>query len=149
MTGVRAAALDALHNLLQHTFASGVHQAQVVRNEPTPQVMEGDLLVAMSDGEQIEATAVLSPLRWQVQHEARVTIVAQGETPSERQDLIEDAIARLADAIAGDRTLDGHVEWCSPIGYSPSDVVIDGDVTMSGVTVRVALNYTTSETVLH
>lgn len=147
-SSVRATALEALHNLLLATFASGPNPALVLRGEPLPQRLPGRVVVAMDDGEIVEARAIISPLQWAVEHEVEVTIAVTGETPQARTSALEAAIAQIASAIATNRTLGGAVEWCEVTGYSTDEIDADAGYPLKAIRIEITMFYTSPETII-
>jgi hypothetical protein len=144
----REAAIAALHTALSTALASRSPAPQVLRNETVPQRITVGGLVVVQDGETVEETAVLSPLRWQVRHVASVVVAAPGATPDDRTQLLDELLMDIADAIVADRTLGGAVEWAQPESPSFDDLDFDGAAPTRAASVPVSLWFTTSETPL-
>jgi hypothetical protein len=144
----REAAIAALHTALSTALASRSPAPQVLRNETVPQRITAGGLVVVQDGETVEETAVLSPLRWQVRHVAAVVVAAPGATPDDRTQLLDELLMDIADAIVADRTLGGEVEWAQPESPSFDDLDFDGAASTRAASVPVSLWFTTSETPL-
>jgi hypothetical protein len=104
--------------------------------------------VVVQDGETVETLAVLSPLRWQVQHTAEVVVAAPGSTSSARALLLDALLVDIANAIVADRTLGGAVEWAQPESPSFDEIEFEGAAPVRAASVPVALWFTTDETPL-
>jgi hypothetical protein len=120
----------------------------VLRNETVPQRLPSGGLVVVQDGETVEETAVLSPLRWQVRHVAEVVVAAPGSTPDARAALLDALLLDVAEAIVADRTLEGAVEWAQPESPSFDDLEFDGAASVRAASVPVSLWFTTTDTPL-
>jgi hypothetical protein len=119
-----------------------------LRNETVPQRLPPGGLIVVQDGETVEETPILSPLRWQVQHVAEVVVAAPGSTPEDRAQLLDALLVDIADAIVADRTLAGAVEWAQPQSPSFDDLDFEGASSVRAASVPVELWFTTSETPL-
>ena len=63
----REAAIAALHVTIATALGSRSPAPQVLRSDTVPQRIAAGGLVMIQDGETIEETAILSPLRWQAE----------------------------------------------------------------------------------
>jgi len=144
----RETAIAALYNKLSTSLAARSPPPQVLRSEPLPQRVEAGGLVVVQEGETTETLAILSPLRWQVQHTAEVVVLAPGPTPSARVSLLDALLVDIANAIVSDRTLGGAVEWAQPESPSFDEVEFEGAASVRAASVPVALWFTTYETPL-
>jgi hypothetical protein len=102
----------------------------------------------IQDGETVEETAILSPLRWQVRHVAEIVVAAPGASPEARAALLDALLVDVADAIAADRTLGGAVEWAQPESPSFDDLEFEGAAAVRAASIPVSLWFTTGETPL-
>jgi len=143
----REAAIAALHAAVASALASRSPTPQVLRGETVPQRIGAGGLVMIQDGETVEETAILSPLRWQIRHVAAV-VVAPGSTPEARTAALDALLVDIADAVVADRTLGGAVEWAQPESPSFDNLEFDGAATIRAASVPVSLWFTTSDTPL-
>jgi hypothetical protein len=143
----REAAIAALHAALSTALAARSPAPQVLRGETVPQRIAGGL-VMIQDGETVEETAILSPLRWQVRHVAELAVAALGTTPEARAAALDALLVDIAAAVVADRTLGGAVEWAQPESPSFDDLAFDGAASVRAASVPVSLWFTTSETAL-
>jgi hypothetical protein len=144
----REAAIAALHGAIAAALASRSPAPQVLRGDTVPQRVPAGGLVTVQDGETVEETAILSPLRWQVRHVAEVVVAAAGPTPEARAAALDALLVDVADAIAADRTLGGAVEWAQPESPAFDDLAFEGAASIRAASVPVSLWFTTRETPL-
>ncbi|WP_439580640.1 hypothetical protein [Elioraea sp.] len=144
----REAAIAALHAAISTALAARSPEPQVLRDETVPQRLAAGGLVVVRDGETVEETAILSPLRWQIRHVAEVVVAVPGATPEARAAALDALLVDVADAIAADRTLGGAVEWAQPESPSFDDLAFEGAASVRAASVPVSLWFTTSETPL-
>jgi hypothetical protein len=144
----REAAIAALHAALGSALAVRSPAPQVLRGETVPQRIAAGGLVMIQDGETVEETAILSPLRWQIRHVAEVAVAAPGTTPEARAAALDALLVDIAAAVVAHRTLGGAVEWAQPESPSFDDLAFDGAASVRAASVPVSLWFTTSETPL-
>jgi hypothetical protein len=145
---VREAAIAGLYGQLTIALAILDPAPTVLRNETVPQRIQEGGLVVVRDGETTEQTAILSPLRWQIEHRAEVEVIVTGATPADRTAALDTLLAAIGAAIASDRTLGGAVEWSQPGAPSFTDAEFDGAAAARAATVPVTLWFTTTGTPL-
>jgi hypothetical protein len=144
VVSAREAAIAALGSAL----AARSPAPQVLRGETVPQRIAVGGLVMIQDGETVEETAILSPLRWQIRHVAEVVVAVPGATPEARAASLDALLVDVAEAIIADRTLNGAVEWAQPESPSFDDLAFDGAASVRAASVPVSLWFTTRETPL-
>jgi hypothetical protein len=144
----RETAIAALTGALTSTLAALDPAPTVLRNETVPQRIHEGGLVVVRDGETTEETAILSPLRWQIEHRAEVEVIVGGATPTDRATALDGLLGAIGAAIAGDRTLGGAVEWAQPGAPSFTDAEFDGAAAARAATIPVTLWFTTTDTPL-
>lgn len=144
----REAAIAALAGALTSTLATLDPAPTVLRNETVPQRIAEGGLVVVRDGETTDETAILSPLRWQIEHRTEVEVIVAGPSPAERASALDVLLAAIGVAIASDRTLGGAVEWAQPGAPSFTDAEFEGAAAARAATVPVTLWFTTTDTPL-
>lgn len=144
----REAAIAALAAQLTAALATLDPAPTVLRNETLPQRIAEGGLVVVRDGETTEETAILSPLRWQIEHRAEVEVIVTGGTQADRAKALDGLLAAIGAAIAGDRSLGGAVDWAQPGAPSFTDAAFDGAAAARAATVPVTLWFTTTDTPL-
>ncbi len=144
----RETAITALHVAIATALAARSPAPQVLRGETVPQRIAAGGLVMIQDGETVEETAILSPLRWQVRHVAEIVVAAPGVTPEARAAALDALLVDVAEAIIADRTLGGVVEWSQPESPSFDDLAFEGAAAVRVASVPVSLWFTTDETPL-
>ena len=138
----REAAIAALRAALASALASRSPAPQVLRGETVPQRIAPGGLVMIQDGETVEETAILSPLRWQIRHVAEVVVAAPGPTPEARAASLDALLVDVAAAVVADRTLGGAVEWAQPGAPSFDDAETEGAAAARAASVPVTLSFT-------
>lgn len=144
----REAAIAALYVTIATALAARSPEPQVLRGETVPQRIAAGGLLMIQDGETVEETAILSPLRWQVRHVAEVAVAAGGDTPAARAAALDDLLVAIANAVDGDRTLGGAVEWAQPESPSFDTLDFDGAASVRMAVVPVSLWFTADATPL-
>jgi hypothetical protein len=144
----REAAIAALTTQLTAALAALDPAPAVLRNETVPQRIPEGGLVVVRDGETTEETAILSPLRWQIEHRAEVEVIVAGATQADRATALDFLLAAIGAAIASDRTLGGAVDWAQPGAPSFTDAEFDGAAAARAATIPVTLWFTTTDTPL-
>lgn len=144
----REAAIAALAGQLAIALAALDPAPTVLRNETVPQRIQEGGLVVVRDGETTDETAILSPLRWQIEHRAEVEVIVTGATPADRAAALDALLAAIGAAIASDRTLGGAVEWAQPGAPYFTDAEFDGAAAARAATVPVTQWFTTTDTPL-
>jgi hypothetical protein len=148
MSSARETAIVALHDAIVTAVAALSLPPTVLRNETDPQRLPEAGLVIVQDGETVEETPILSPLRWQVRHVAQVAVIVPGDAPEDRAATLDAIMTAIAAGIAGDRTLGGAVEWAQPEGPSFDDIDFDGAASARAAAIPVSLWFTTADTPL-
>lgn len=144
----REAAIAALHATLAAALATRSPPPAVLRGETVPQRLPPGGLVIVQDGDTIEQTAIISPLRWQVQHNAEVVVAAPGATPALRAAALDSLLVAISNAIVAARTLGGAVEWATPEAATFDDLTAEGAAAIRTASIPVALWFTTTDTPL-
>jgi hypothetical protein len=111
--------------------------APVIRNSDRAEDVPAAGLVVLRDGEQVDAEETFSPLRYHVNHQAEVIVIAPDET--DRDALLE----ALSDALVANRTLSGAVEWLEVLPVSLDLGDYEGAEAARGARMPVLLHYTT------
>jgi len=139
---VRETALASLLVALADALGTRSPAPLLLRNETIPQRLPPGSLVVLHDGEAVEATPLLSPLAWTVEHRAEVEVTVAGTTAVARTTLLDAILADIAAAIAAHRTLGGAVEWAQAGAPSFEDVEFDGAAAVRAASVAVTLFFT-------
>ena len=144
----REAAIAALYATIAAALSPRSPPPTVLRNETIPQRLPPGGLVIVQDGDTIEQTAIMSPLRWQVQHNADVVVAAPGATPAQRALALDSLMVAISTAIVASRTLGGAVEWATPDAATFDDLTAEGAAAIRTASIPVQLWFTTTETPL-
>ena len=139
---MREAAIAALHGRLQTALATRSPAPLVLRGETVPQRPPPGGLVVIRDGETVEATAILSPLAWAIEHRAEVEVTVAGATPAARNAQLDALLVAIAAAISADRSLGGAVEWAQPGAPDFEDIEFEGAAAARAASVPVTLFFT-------
>lgn len=129
-------ALAALKARLDAALAPRDPAPMVLRDQSEPKRLPAGGLVVVRDGGQVEATAILSPLSWAVEHRADVEVIADAAA------LLDALLVDIGAAVAGDRTLGGAVEWAQPAAPDFEDVEYEGAASARSALVPVSLFFT-------
>jgi hypothetical protein len=125
-------ALAALASVLGAATA-----VEVIRNSDRPEAVPAAGLITLNDGSQAVVDEVFSPLRYHVEHIADVVVLAQ--TEAKRDQILK----VLSDALVGNRTLGGAVEFLQLRAVSLDPADFDGAEALRCALMPVALHYTT------
>ncbi|MBM3548919.1 MAG: acyl-CoA transferase [Alphaproteobacteria bacterium] len=122
-----------------------VPEATIRRNEPLPEKVPAGGLVVLRDGDPGEPEVVLSPLTYLWTHRAVVEAIVSGATPAARDTALDDLLASLGEAIAGDRTLGGRCDHIEAGAPDVGAIAVEGGAPLKGATVTVTLVYATTD----
>lgn len=136
----REAVLAALLERLR-----SVPDATVRRNEPLPEKLPAGGLVVLRDGEPGEPEVLLSPLTYIWNHRAVVEVVVGGATPAARDEALDDLLASIGAALAGDRTLAGLCDRVEAGAPDAGAIAVEGAAALKGAAVIVTLIYATAD----
>jgi hypothetical protein len=135
-------AIAALHSRLVTSLAARNPAPLMLRGETIPQRIPPGGLVVLRDGDTVEATPILSPLSWSIEHRAEIEVTAAGATPATRNALLDALLVAIGDAITADRTLGGTVEWTQPGAAEFQDTEFEGAAAARSALVLVTLWFT-------
>jgi hypothetical protein len=116
-------------------------RADVLRNSPVPQKLQGEGLVVLHDGDPGDPEVTLSPLRYHYQHEAEINLFASGR---KRQDKFERLKAAIANALKADRTFGGLCDWAEAGAPEAADLATEGGE-MKAATIPIRLHFATDD----
>jgi len=137
----REAALQALESRLK-TIAG----VTVRRNDPVPASVPQGGLINLHDGEPgLPAVVTLSPATWSWEHQAELDVIVQKAPATARAASLDDLLAAIGAALAGDRTLGGAVNHAEPGPPRATDTAIEGAAALKGASVTVTLFFDTSD----
>jgi hypothetical protein len=120
----------------------------VLRNEPYPQSLPAGGLVVVRDGEVVTSEAIMSPLRYHIEHAAEVEVVVAGNTAAARAAAIDALLVALSAGVSANRTLGGAVEFAE-IGIADlEDIEFEGAAALRAARFSVTLQFTAAETPL-
>jgi hypothetical protein len=134
----------ALHSILMSALASRTPAPLVLRGETIPQRIPPGGLVVLRDGDNVEQTAILSPLSWAIEHRAEIEVTVAGASPAVRTGLLDALLVAIGAAVTSDRTLGGAVEWSQPGAAEFQDVEFEGAAAVRVASVPVTLWFTTA-----
>ncbi len=141
MATKREAALGALFSVL-----TGIPGPKTLRNAELPETVPPGGLIILRDGIVGEPEDVtLSPVSFAWRHRAELELFVRGNDPISRAAGLDDLIAAIEQAIAGDRTLGGTVVHCE-IGppEEPEDLAQEGAQSLKAAILPVILHYTST-----
>lgn len=137
----REQCLSALFALVSSVLASRVPPPRVARNESVPQVVPAGGLVSVNDGETEAATAILSPLHYEVRHRADVEIVVGGQTEAARASALDELIEAIASGVASDRTLSGVATWLEVGAPEVQTIATEGARPLKAASLPIVIHY--------
>lgn len=120
----------------------------VLRNEPYPQSLPAGGLVVVRDGETVLSEAVMSPLRFHMEHAAEVEVVVAGATAAARAAAIDALLVALAAGVSANRTLGGAVEYAEVGTADLEDIEFEGAAALRAARFTVTLQFSAAETPL-
>lgn len=120
----------------------------VLRNEPYPQSLPAGGLVVVRDGETVLSEAVMSPLRFHMEHAAEVEVVVAGATAAARAATIDALLVALAAGVSANRTLGGAVEYAEIGTADLEDIEFEGAAALRAARFSVTLQFSAAETPL-
>jgi hypothetical protein len=145
----RETAIAAL--VAQITASAGARPAPkpvVLRNEPYPQNLPAGGLVVVRDGEVVASEAIMSPLRYHIEHAAEVEVVVAGNTAAARAAAIDALLVALSAGVSANRTLGGAVEFAEVGTTDLEDIEFEGAAALRAARFSVTLQFTAAETPL-
>jgi hypothetical protein len=120
----------------------------VLRNEPYPQSLPAGGLVVVRDGEVVASEAIMSPLRYHIEHAAEVEVVVAGNTVAARAAAIDALLVALSAGVSANRTLGGAVEYAEVGTADLEDIEFEGAAALRAARFSVTLQFTAAETPL-
>ena len=120
----------------------------VLRNEPYPQSLPAGGLVVVRDGETVVSEAIMSPLRFHMEHAAEVEVVVAGTTAAARAAAIDALLVALSAGVSANRTLGGAVEYAEIGTADLEDIEFEGAAALRAARFTVTLQFTAAETPL-
>lgn len=120
----------------------------VLRNEPYPQSLPAGGLVVVRDGETVVSEAIMSPLRFHMEHAAEVEVVVTGATAALRAATIDALLVALAAGVSANRTLGGAVEYAEIGTADLEDIEFEGAAALRAARFTVTLQFSAAETPL-
>jgi len=148
MSARETAITALLANLRATAAARPSPRPQVDRNETYPQKLPSGGLVVLRDGETAVAEAVLSPLRFHMEHEAQVEIIVGGESADARSQALDALLVAFANGIASARTLGGAVEYAEVGSADLEDIEYEGAAPLRAARFSVTLQFSAADTPL-
>lgn len=120
----------------------------VLRNETYPQSLPAGGLVVVRDGETVISEAIMSPLRFHMEHAAEVEVVVGGATAAARAAAIDALLVALAAGVSANRTLGGAVEYAEVGTADLEDIEFEGAAALRAARFSVTLQFSAAETPL-
>lgn len=141
MASVRETALCALQDALEAVAGRKV----AARNSHIPEVITGEGLLVLRDGDPGEPEIDLGVIRYYYEHEALIDCVVQASSQATLNKQLDELLQDISTAIAADDTLAGTVDKAlvgAPI--DEEDTVWEGAEDLRGVIVPITLIYSTT-----
>ncbi len=140
MTSKREQALAGLFLCLK----DNVTGLSVLRNEPLPTKVPADGLIILRDGDPGEPEVTLSPTRYHYQHRAEIEALVQHAEPSQRDLALDALLGTLAQALDGQTSLGGLVDYLHIETPDFLSETVEGAPTIKAAVVPIILEYSTS-----
>lgn len=136
-------ARDTAIGALESVVAAALAPVEVTRDETRTRNPPASGLVLLREGETRDATAVMSPLSYIVEHEAELlAVVPQATTVAAARADLDALVAAIAAAVEADRTLGGAADFAL-IGVPRFEADEgDGDGALLAALIPVALTFT-------
>lgn len=148
MSARETAITALLANLRATAAARPSPRPQVYRNETYPQKLPSGGLVVLRDGETAVAEAIMSPLRFHIEHESQVEIIVGGESADARSQALDALLVAFAAGIASARTLGGAVEYAEIGPADLEDIEYEGAAPLRAARFTVTLQFSAADTPL-
>lgn len=120
----------------------------VLRNETYPQSLPAGGLVVVRDGETVVSEAIMSPLRFHMEHAAEVEVVVGGASAAARAAALDALLVALAAGVSANRTLGGAVEYAEIGTADLEDIEYEGAAPLRAARFSVTLQFSAAETPL-
>ena len=140
MTSIRELALRGLFLCLQ----TGISGPQILRNAQLPTKVPSEGLFILRDGDPGEPEVTLSPPRYHYQHRAEIEALVQNADQNARDQALDDLLGTLAQALDGQTSLGGLVDYLHIETPEFLSETIEGAPTIKAAVVPVILEYSTS-----
>lgn len=140
MTSKREQALRGLFLCLKANTAG----IATLRNDPLPTKVPAQGLFILRDGDPGEPEVTLSPPRYHYQHRAEIEALVQHAEQTQRDQALDDLLGTLAQALDGQTSLGGIVDYLHIETPEFLSETIEGAPTIKAAVVPVILEYTTT-----
>ena len=130
---------------LQSVLQGGLTGVSVVRNESLPVKIPAAGLVILRDGDPGEADFIHSPPTWFYEHRAEVEVYVDLATAAQRDATFDGIKLKIAAALAGNRTLDGLVDYAVGENPAPLELSQEGVPGVKAGVIVILLPYDTSD----
>ena len=148
MSARESAITALLANLRASAAARPSPKPVVLRNETYPQSLPAGGLVVLRDGETVVSEAIMSPLRFHIEHAAEVEVVVGGATAAARAALLDALLMALSAGVSANRTLGGAVEYAEVGTADLEDIEYEGAAPLRAARFTVTLQFSAAETPL-
>lgn len=118
---------------------------KVIRNAELPTTVPVEGLVIVRDGDTGEPDVTLSPLTFAFHHVVEIEAFAQTQAKTARVAALDDLIADIGIALAGDRTFGGLAEFSTPRGVTVTDQGQTGAASIAAAMIPLTVSYSTSD----
>lgn len=125
--------------------AAAVAPVAVIRDATRPETLPAAGLVILRSGETTSSEAIMSPLRWAVEHQCEAVVFFASADPEARAEGADAILAHIVAAIAANRTLSGAVEWAQPGAPSADFDDTEGTTPVGAMSLPITLYFTAAE----
>lgn len=124
---------------------TGSVTSRVLRNAVLPQIVPGDGLVIMRDGEPGEPDVCLNPRTEYYTHRAEIEVVVAEPAGSGAEIALDAVLEAVGAALSGDRTLAGAAENLSWGAPEVTSFAGEGTIPFLGAVIPVTIEYQTRQ----
>lgn len=138
---VRETAIQSLLSVI----TSAVAPVSVVRDATRPELLPAAGLVILRSGETTNSEAMMSPLRWAIEHQCDAVVFFPSADPEARAEGGDAIVADIVAAITANRTLTGAVEWAQAGAPSADYDDTEGTTPVGAMSLPITLYFTAAE----
>jgi hypothetical protein len=139
MASRREQVLDAIAALV----ATAVPAAEVKRNLDKPERIPPGGLIIIRDGDPGDPAILLSPLTYIYAHRVPIALAAFASETLTREQALDQMLAAIGAAVAGDRTLGGLCDFIEPEAPASDDLETTGALSGRWADTAIIANYAT------
>ena len=125
-------------------IAAALPAAKVERNAAKPERIPTGGLVIIRDGDPGDPEVYLSPLTYIYTHRVPVEVAVLAATPLSREQVLDQSLQAISEAIEANRTLGGLCDFIDPEAPSTDDLEATGTVAARWADLVILVTYATT-----